>query len=260
MARGPKGKDKAMIHDLRGTLPTLEGDWPILQYVERPLDAIVGVTLHYTAAPANQTARAIALYQTSREAIAQTTADQPFPAIAYTILITQDGDANLCHDLDRRTWHSGAVVNGLGRNLTHVGICYTGNVEPNAAQVDGFADAIDWCELQLMGHQLSIEGHKDPPYSTDCPGPRWPTWRPRVEAALAIRRDRRAHDVTNGFTVRSDFSNFLEQNPEWGRARMNEMPIVGGACLWLTTTATHPKGGLLVYREWLRIVQAVSWD
>lgn len=174
------------IVDRRGTLPVLTGTYAQLAYHDRPLEGIVGATLHYTAGPATQTVEQIAAYQVSLAAAPQTGAGQPFPGIAYAIVVTADGAVNLCHDLDKRTWHSGAVVEGKARNLTHVGICYTGKAAPNAAQVIGIAAAIDWCEKQL-GRRLSIEGHGDA-MPTPCPGPEWPGWRPRVEGELARLR------------------------------------------------------------------------
>jgi hypothetical protein len=241
------------MNDLRGELPTLGPPWQTREYNLRPLDQIDGVTLHYTAGPTNQTARAIAEYQISPAAQGQTGAGQPFPAIAYTILVTGDGTPNLCHNIDRRVWHSGAVVGGVSRNQSHVGICYTGNQRPNSAQIRGLASAIKWCQDQL-GRKLTIEGHKDPPYGTDCPGPLWPSWRAEVEAELTrLTNSGEPH-------VSDVFRRFLQQNPQWGRPRLAEQPIVGGACLWTTPTAAHPKGGLLVYRSWLDEVRGLAWE
>lgn len=251
---GDEGRE-SLIEDLRGRLPAIG------QYNTRPLDAIRGITLHYTAGPLDQTAEQIAAYQTSAEAAGQTGEGVPFPAIAYTILVTGDGIPNLCHDLDRRTWHSAAIVDGLSRNLTRIGICFTGVSEPNAAQIAGLAEAIDWCERQL-GRQLPIEGHRDAPYATKCPGSNWPSWRARLEEQLAEWRGTAppAVDVANGFVVGSGFRTFLEQHPEWGKARMDEMALVGGAYLWTTPTAQHPKGGLLIYRSWLNEVRPLAWE
>jgi hypothetical protein len=242
------------LNDLRGDLPTLGPPWEIRAYHSRPLDGIDGVTLHYTGAPTGQSARAIAEYQISPAAKKQTGAGQPFPAIAYTILVTGDGVPNLCHDLDRRVWHSAAVVGGVARNLSHVGICYTGDQAPNDAQIRGLATAIRWCEEQL-GRPLAIEGHRDPPYATPCPGPQWPTWRSKVEAELSRQRG-----GGDGPRVADVFLRFLDQHPEWGRPRMDEQQIVGGSCVWTTPTAQHPKGALLVYRGWLDEVRALAWE
>jgi hypothetical protein len=241
------------LDDLRGELPTLGPPWQIREYHPRPLDAIQGVTLHYTAAPVGQSARNIAEYQISPAAIPQTQAGQPFPAIAYTILVTGDGVPHLCHDLDRRVWHSGASTGGIPRNLSHVAICYTGDQAPNAAQIGGLATAIRWCEEQL-GRPLTIEGHRDAPYSTSCPGPQWPAWRADVERELARLRG------GDGPRVSDVFLRFLAEHPEWGRPRLDEQPIAGGSCVWTTPTAAHPKGSLLVYRSWLDEVRGLAWD
>jgi hypothetical protein len=102
------------VRDLCGTLPTNYE----ARYVTGPLDGITGVTLHFTAGPEGHTAQDVAAFQTSKAARGQTGNHTPFPAIAYTFLIDGDGTANLCHDLEVRTWHSAAVVGGLARVVT----------------------------------------------------------------------------------------------------------------------------------------------
>ena len=244
------------VVDLRGQLPTNSE----AQYVTRPLDAITGITLHYTEAPTSQTAADIAAYQTSEAARSQTGNNTPFPGIAYTFLIDATGAANLCYDLDVRTWHSAAVVNGLGRNLTNIGICYTGDQQPTDVQIHGLALAIRWCQGQLGGRQLAIEGHRDPPYPTQCPGPAWNEWLGAVQAELGRTPAVDQADPTNGFSIGPGFRDFLLSNPEWGKARMSELPIDGGSYVWTTPTAQHPKDSLLVYRQWLNSVRPVAWD
>jgi hypothetical protein len=244
------------VRDLRGQLPTSNE----AQYVTRPLDAITGVTLHYTEGPTSQAAADIAQYQTSEAARQQTGNNTPFPGIAYTFLIDGTGTANLCHDLETRTWHSAAVVGGLGRNMTHVGICYTGDQQPNEAQIRGIAEAIRWCQDQLGGRQLAIEGHRDPPYATQCPGPAWNQWLAAVQRELGRTPTAEQADPANGFAIGSGFRDYLVQHPEWGKARMNELPMEGGSYLWTTPTAQHTKGGLLIYRRWLNSVRPVGWE
>ena len=242
------------LNDLRNKLPVLNDPDPGYRYGGRPVDAITGITLHYTAGSVDNTAAEIAAYQISADAAPQTGTGKPFPGIAYTILVTGDGVANLCWDLDVRTWHSAAKINNISRNLSHVGICYTGNVEPNKDQIKGLGEAISWVQGQL-GRVLPVEGHRDPPYNTDCPGPAWPAWKNSVMAA--------ANGSAAGpqpLKVGAYFRDFLKQHPDWGRPRLDEEAISGGAVLWLTPTAAHPKGGLLVYRSWLDEVQPVSWD
>lgn len=154
-----------VIFDVRGTLPTR---FPGADYSRRPLGGIVGVDLHYTASPSTATVRAIAAYQVGPGA------QEDFPAIAYTLIVDGAGVAYWCHDLDRRVWHNGAS----GHNESHVGICYIGDREPNAAQIRGLKAAIAFCQQQL-GRTLTVSGHRDS-YSTSCPGPAWPQWRSAV--------------------------------------------------------------------------------
>jgi hypothetical protein len=141
-----------------------------------------------------------------------------------------------------------------------VGICYTGNQQPTEAQISGIAEAVRWCQDQLGGRQLTIEGHRDPPYATQCPGPAWNQWRGAVEQALSRTPSPDQTDPANGFAIGQGFRDFMLANPEWGKARMNEQPIEGGAVVWTTPTAQHPKGSLLVYRTWLNSVRPVGWD
>lgn len=123
------------------------------------------VDIHYTASPPSGTVYNIAAYQTG------TSSHEPFPAIAYHMIVAEDGTYYLLHDLDRRVWHNGAA----GRNEVAVGICYIGNTEPNNTQMKGLRQAIKWCEQQL-GIKLSIRGHKDS-YPTQCPGSTWNNWK-----------------------------------------------------------------------------------
>ena len=95
------------------------------------------------------------------------------------MFVEGDGKAYLAHPLDTRVWHSGAVVSGKARNLTHVGICYAGNVAPNQAQLAALNECVAWVKKQL-GRALSLEGHKDA-YPTSCPGALWPQWKSSLE-------------------------------------------------------------------------------
>lgn len=134
--------------------------------------------MHYTASPPQDGANAveaIARYQISTAAAGQTGAGQPFPALAYHLMVDASGDVYLCHDLETRCWHSAAVVRGVGRNQTHVAVCLIENGMPGSEQIKGAARAIVWCEQQL-GRRLEIEGHGDA-YQTTCPGPNWHAWK-----------------------------------------------------------------------------------
>jgi len=136
------------------------------------------VTFHYTAGPSSQTAEQVAAYQTSEAARAQTGNGTPFPGLAYTLFVEDDGRVVLAWPLTTRVWHSAAVVAGKARNATHIGICYAGNVAPLPAQMTGLANALAWCERQL-GRHLIAEGHGWV-YSTACPGSTSHGWVPLV--------------------------------------------------------------------------------
>lgn len=167
--------------DMRGKLPINTES----AYGTRDLAGISGVTVHYTAGPESGTAMSTAAYQTSEGARGQTGNGTPFPGLAYTLFVEGNGRVVLAHSLNVRVWHSAAVVNGKGRNYTHVGLCYAGNREPNAAQIKGLAAAIRWLEQDQLHRQLAVEGHGDQ-YPTACPGATRSTWLPHV---VALARD-----------------------------------------------------------------------
>lgn len=170
---------------MRGELPTLDLSlWPGAHaYYLRDVTAITGITLHYTAGSKDATPTDIARYQTSAAAAAQTGAGYPFPGIAYTFYVDGAGRVYRCWDFEVRCWHSGAVVDGIARNASHIGICYAGDYEPNERQIAGMAAAITWCQ-RYFGRSLTVEGHKDAPYSTLCPGLNWPKWKSLVTALI----------------------------------------------------------------------------
>jgi hypothetical protein len=167
--------------DVKGKLPTNHE----ANYAARSLADITGVTLHYTAGPASQTAYQVAQYQTSEAARGQTGANVPFPGLAYTFFVEQDGKTSQAWDLTVATWHNAAP----GRNTHNIGICYAGDVTPNAAQINGMAQAIGYCQKQL-GKKLGVEGHKDTnalvALPTECPGPQWPGWREAVMSGIPL--------------------------------------------------------------------------
>ena len=170
------------ITDRRGQLPTLTGNWPRLSYHDRPRSAITHTTIHYTAAPAHLSAEQIAAYQVSDAAAGQTGAGQPFPGIAYTLYIPEDGSIELCHDLDVQVWHADAP----GWNAERIGICFGGTGRPNDAQLAGLARAHVWCENEL-GWQLGLSGHQEGS-RTSCPGIEWRVWKSDLQAAIERER------------------------------------------------------------------------
>lgn len=165
------GVSEPPILDYRGRLPIRVGAKP---YYSRELRGVVGATIHYTAGSPSASVEDVARYQVGPNA------QEVFPAVAYHLVIPAAGYVCLCHDLSTRTWHSGAVVNGVARNTSHVGICYIGAHEPSPAQLAGIRAALRWCEQQLGRPFESIEGHRDAPYATACPGPTWPSWRNQI--------------------------------------------------------------------------------
>lgn len=189
------------IIDIRGKLPVREGARPyyLRVYTQDPdaptaaeraasLALIRGVTYHYTASNISHTPRSIAQYQIGPEP------QDPFPAIAYVFVVGGSGVVYLCHDLETRSWHSGARVDGVARNQSHVGAAWIGDYEPSTAQLLGLAVATVYSERRL-GRELPAEGHQDAypngAEATPCPGPTWPAWRPAVAAMVQVIRDPR---------------------------------------------------------------------
>jgi hypothetical protein len=161
---GGTGGGLPAIKDVRGQLPTRTGT----SYDLRDVSRVTGVDVHYTAGGTNATVLDIARFHTGPNA------QEKFPAIAYHYVIDGSGTPHWCHDLQTRVWGSGAP----GHNSGRVHVCYTGLVEPTAAQLKGIRAAIVHAQDQ-MGRPLTIEGHKDA-YATSCPGPKWPQWKAAI--------------------------------------------------------------------------------
>lgn len=175
MSAGTKAETGWVPTDMRGKLPTNHE----ANYESRQIAGITGVTLHYTFGPPSDSVYTIAQYQTSEAARGQPGVPVPFPGLAYTLFVEADGKTSLAWGLDVACWHSSAP----GRNQHYVGICYSGNVAPNDAQMTAMGQAIGWIQKQL-GKKLTIEGHSDGNASvatpTECPGPSWPSWKQTV--------------------------------------------------------------------------------
>lgn len=139
-------------------------------YGHRPVAGITSVTLHYTAGSPSDSPGRIAAIQLDRDAAPGI----KFPGLAYTYIVDSAGAPYKAWDLDVRVWHSAAP----GKNSGSIGICYTGNVEPNAAQIRGLRACIFDASREL-GRSLPVTGHKDD-YATECPGPAWPAWKNAV--------------------------------------------------------------------------------
>lgn len=242
------------LTDLRGKLPVRPPQDADDRYLLRT-KAIQGITFHYTAAPVGQSVEAIAAYQISPAAAAQTGSGRPFPGIAYTVVVPGDGQPCLCWDLNVAVWHSAFE----DRNQTHVGVCYTGDRAPTDAQLTGLAKAVTYIEKQV-GRRLDLEGHRDPGYPTQCPGPAWPGWKAEVrKRADARHNDGIPPQPRPRLQVRPEFWEFAQRFPDYGVPRTDAYPFPGGEIVWTTPTPRYPKGGALVYREYLKEVRPVFW-
>jgi hypothetical protein len=178
-SREAKGleKDNIEVVDLRGQLPTRPGT----SYYKRPAEDIMGVTIHYTASPPRSGVEAVRMIAEFHVGLLASKPQEEFPAIAYHLVVDASGTIYLCNDLDTRTWHNAAVVEGLKRNRTHIGLAYISNREPSPEVIDALVRAVFYCE-QSLGRNLYVEGHKDH-YRTECPW-HWEEWRNKIYARL----------------------------------------------------------------------------
>lgn len=149
--------------DRREALPTRDGQRP---YPKRPTGSTPDLyVLHYTASPPETTVEAVAAFQTGPNA------PLDFPAIAYHLVVDDQGALSWCHSFDVRVWGS----DGVGVNERAVHACYTGNSEPSDLQLAGLRAGLLLAEREIS-RSLTVEGHKDRS-RTACPGPTWPAWR-----------------------------------------------------------------------------------
>lgn len=156
----------------------MAASYPVVRdtiYGHRDTAGVTMATLHYTASPPGLTPAQVAIAQLNRDAAPGI----KFPGLAYHYIVDQSGAPWWVWDIDVRVWHSAAP----GKNTQSVGVCYIGDVEPNAAQILGLAAALNHAQ-GILGRVLTVAGHRDD-YATECPGPRWPVWRDAVIRAVA---------------------------------------------------------------------------
>lgn len=156
--------------DMRGKLPKRT---PTSIYPLRSLIPIDTLCIHYTAAPPERTVIDIATYQTTVQ-----TGDL-FPEIAYHLFVESTGLLVWCHDANKRVWGSGQT----GMNDRAIHICYSGNTQPNEAQIDALIRGKTFAQYSMFTptRRLTVVGHKDG-YATQCPGATWDTWKARIMA------------------------------------------------------------------------------
>lgn len=259
------GGKRVAVQDVRAQFP-VRTDFPET-YGTRDLAGIVGVTLHWTAAPASQTVKAIYDYQVSWAAAPQTGADQPFPGLAYTYVVDGQGRPYYVNDLSTQVWHSA----GPSRNRTRIGLVYMGNTGgyPTPQQVDGLAESIVHAEM-LLGRRFGadmIEGHRDGWPGTACPGPAWPAFKPQLLAAIEqARRDNQPPAPTplpSGGQWAS-IGDFLVANPSYGKLRPDVpaalVDVGWGQVALCAPTTEHRNGVVVVRRNFKGMVSVAPFD
>lgn len=152
------------VDDRRGQLPVRAGAEP---YGTRPLTAITQVVIHYSGVDRDDSAQAMALYQTTKQG------GDLFPALAYHFVVHQNGEIEQCHHLATHTWHAGEPANTTG-----IAVCLPMLNGPSEAQLAATTTLRGALEVRL-GRQLAVKGHSDF-MATACPGPGWRQWRERL--------------------------------------------------------------------------------
>lgn len=68
--------------------------------------------------------------------------------------------------------------------------------------------------------------------------------------------------LMDGYSVGLGFEEYLRAHPEFGRPRMDNkgLPDGSGTFIWTKPTPQHPKGAMLVWRQWTNSVAPVVWD
>lgn len=230
-----------MIIDMRGKLPTSRE----ASYGKRAINEIKGITIHFTAGNPNSSVEATAAYQTSEAARGRTGNGTPFPGLAYTYGVPRDGNPRKAWDLDVRTWHSAATIGGVARNKSHASVVWIGDNTPTPLQITGMAEACVDIE-KILGRHLPIEGHRDAPYPTSCPGPTWPLWKPKLEAEIIRLRVEPVIPVGNSEWADPGFEELYRRNPKL-LASPTTPPYSdslgnvwqdgpNGSCLWMKAT------------------------
>lgn len=141
-------------------------------YRRRELAAVTGVAIHACAWPT--TPESMALYQTTK------VEGDPYPAIAYHFVISAEGEAAWCQDLEVETWHAGAVS-----STTRVAICLDAAASDAGATEQQIAATCSLlgCLERFLGRPLDVQPHHLLlPVTTTCPGPTWERWGPRLVA------------------------------------------------------------------------------
>lgn len=156
------------VRDCRGRLAErVDG----LGYRTRSLAAILGIVAHATEA--DMSAENLALYQTTK------VEGDPYPAIAYHLVVRADGVVEWCHDFQVETWHA-----GLEGSTRYVAVCWVGaDQEAGATPAQVAAGrALVTALAELVGRPLVVQPHTALMPFVACPGPSWPRWGPSLTA------------------------------------------------------------------------------
>ena len=126
----------------------------------------VGVAVHHSAGPTNQTVRVIQNNDMDADG---------FSDIGYNWLVDQSGKA---YEGRAGGWLAIGAHAG-GQNTGWIGICWIGH-SGNVAPTEAALSTIKWLTQEaerLAGHDLQVRGHGQVPgQATECPGSRLRAW------------------------------------------------------------------------------------
>lgn len=147
------------VVDRRDTLPQRLHK----HYARRAPQDITRLVVHHSATGPYTSVEAIARYHVE---------SNRWPAIAYHVVVTTDGDILYTGDLATVRYHA------AGNNADTVGVCLIGDFThrpPPKAQQGAARQILAELQYQLGAH-LPVVGHRDVT-RTACPGDTWPQWR-----------------------------------------------------------------------------------
>lgn len=159
--------------NLIGTLPTRPGVSP---YPTGSLAKIDTLVAHYLGDPVKPRGSVQGYGDVSPEAIARIHvspgAQEEFPAIAYTWVLSWNGKLYQCHPLETITWQ-------VAKNNTHTrGVVLTGfgrKGQPSPAQKRALATL--WCALEAhLDRDLDLSAHRLVVANSECPGDHVARW------------------------------------------------------------------------------------
>lgn len=149
---------------------------PSLWWHPRPVSEVDTVVIHWSATSIATWATPIAQYHIKGDEAREL---EPAPGARYHDFVQADGRVRWCADYNRRVGHAGDA----DANARSIGLCFITNTRPTEDALSS-AETFIRALATFLGRSLRVIGHRDVSgQSTDCPGPTWREWMPRLAAA-----------------------------------------------------------------------------